>query len=73
MDRQYPYCITLRMYSGKHDTHYVKASNYRDAFSKAQHYAIPIAMSGYDGVQFIDVNKLTRQYCTEHNIIIEEA
>ena len=72
MPRSYPYRITLRLYSGMRETHYLKASNYRDAFDKAHRFANPIAMSGHDGVQFIDVQKLTKQYCIDNNIIMEE-
>ena len=69
--RSYPYCVTLHLYSGRRETHYIEASNYRDAFDKAHRFANPIAMSGWDGVQFIGVQKLTRQYCTSYNIKFE--
>ena len=72
MNRSYPYRITLRLYSGRREVHYYKASNYRDAFDKAHHFAIPLSMSNHDGVQFIDVTKLTKQYCIDNNIIMEE-
>lgn len=72
MTRSYPYRITLYMYSGLSEKHHIKASNYRDAFDKAHRFANPIAMSGrYGGVQFIDVKKLTKQYCEEHAIRFE--
>ena len=71
MTRSYPYRITLRMYSGLTERHYIEASNYADAFDKAHRFANPIAYSGRDGVQFIDVDKLTRSYCTEHKIAFE--
>ena len=73
MTRQYPYRIDLYMYSGRRETHYIKASNLRDAFDKAHRFANPIAMSGHDGVQFINDTKLTKQYCIDHNITFEEA
>ena len=71
MTRSYPYKITLFLYSGLRETHYVKASNHSDAFSKAHRFAVPIAMSGHDGVQFIDTKKLTKAYCIDHNITFE--
>lgn len=71
MTRSYPYRITLRLYSGLTERHYIEASNYRDAFDKAHRFAIPIAMSGRDGVQFIDVQKLTKAYCADHGIKFE--
>ena len=73
MNRQYPYRITLYMYSGRRETHYIHAMNHADAFSKAHRFANPIAMSGRDGVQFIDATKLTKQYCIDHAISFEEA
>ena len=70
--REYPYRITLRMYSGMSDTHYIKANNYADAFSKAHRFANPIAYYSHtDGVQFIDVKKLTVRYCSDHHITFE--
>lgn len=71
MPRSYPYRIILRLYSGRHETHYLEASNHMDAFDKAHRFANPIAMSGRDGVQFIDVKRLTRQYCSDRNIKLE--
>ena len=71
MNRSYPYKITLRLYSGRRETHYIEASNHRNAFDKAHRFANPIAMSGRDGVQFIDVLKLTRSYCSDHHITFE--
>lgn len=71
MNRSYPYKITLRLYSGLRETHYIEASNRRDAFDKSHRFANPIAMSGRDGVQFIDVTRLTRSYCTDHGITFE--
>ena len=76
MNRFYPYRITLRMYSGLTERHHIMASNYRDAFDKAHRFADPIACNGKyhghtDGVQFIDVQKLTKAYCTEHGIKFE--
>ena len=73
MNRQYPYRIDLLMYSGRRETHYIKASNHRDAFEKAHVFATPIAMSGRDGVQFINETKLTKQYCIDHHISFEEV
>ena len=73
MTRQYPYRITLYMYSGLLERHHFMASNYQDAFSKAHHFAVPIAMSGRDGVQFIDVKKLTKKDVTDRHIILEEV
>ena len=60
MNRLYPYRIDLLMYSGRRETHYIKAMNHRDAFDKAHRFANPIAMSGRDGVQFINDTKLHR-------------
>lgn len=71
MNRSYPYRITLRLYSGLRETHYITASDRRDAFDKAHRFANPIAMSGHDGVQFIDVTRLTKQYCLDHGIMFE--
>ena len=71
MTRSYPYRVTLHLYSGRRETHYIEASNHRDAFDKAHRFANPIACSGTDGVQFINVLKLTRQYCTDHGIRFE--
>ena len=73
MTRLYPYRITLSLYSGLRETHYIKAENHRDAFSKAHRFAVPIAMSGSDGVQFITPVKLTKQYCIDHDIKFEEV
>lgn len=73
MNRLYPYRIDLLMYSGRRETHYIKAMNHRDAFDKAHRFANPIAMSGRDGVQFINDTKLTKQYCTDHHISFEEV
>ena len=72
--RQYPYRITLVMYNGMHETHYIMASNHRDAFEKAHYFANPIAYTGkYGGVQFILDTKLTKAYIEEHNIRIEKT
>lgn len=71
MSRQYPYQITLYMYSGRTERHYIKACNHADAFDKAHRFANPIAMSGHDGVQFIDAKKLTTQYCIDRHISFE--
>ena len=72
MSRSYPYRITLRMYNGMTERHHIEASNYRDAFDKAHRFANPIAYSGkYGGVQFIDVQKLTKAYCADHGIKFE--
>ena len=71
MTRSYPYKITLLCYSGRHHVHYIEAADRYDAFNKAHRFANPIAMSGRDGVQFIDVQRLTRQYCTDNHITIE--
>lgn len=73
MNRLYPYRIDLLMYSGRRETHYIKAMNHRDAFDKAHRFANPIAMSGRDGVQFINDTKLTKQYCIDNHISFEEA
>ena len=73
MNRSYPYQITLRMYDFTREVHYIHASNYRDAFDKAHRFANPIAMSGkYGGVQFIDVQKMTKAYCADHGITFED-
>jgi len=72
MTRSYPYRITLRMYNGYVERHYIEALNYRDAFDKGHRFANPIAYSGkYGGVQFIDVQKLTRQYVKDNGITFE--
>lgn len=73
MTRLYPYRVTLHLYSGLRETHYIKAMNHRDAFDKAHRFANPIAMSGRDGVQFINDTKLTKQYCIDHHISFEEV
>ena len=74
MNRSYPYRITLVMYNGMTERHHITARNYRDAFDKAHHFANPIAYSGkYGGCQFINVDKLTKQYVTDHNIKMEEV
>ena len=73
MNRLYPYRIDLLMYSGRRETHYIKAMNHRDAFDKAHRFANPIAMSGRDGVQFITPTKLTKQYCADNHISFEEV
>lgn len=71
--RSYPYKITLRMYDFTRETHYIHASNHRDAFDKAHRFANPIAMSGaHGGCQFIDTQKLTKAYCDEHNVVFED-
>ena len=71
MPRIYPYRITLLCYSGMRHVHYVEAQDRHDARSKAYRFANPIAVSGRDGVQFIDVTRITRQYCTDHGIKFE--
>lgn len=71
MTRSAPYKVTLMLYSGRRETHYIPATDRHDAFNKAHRYANPIAMSGRDGVQFINVQRLTRQYCTDNNITLE--
>ena len=73
MNRTYPYRITLALYSGRRETHYIKAENHRDAFDKAHTFANPIAVSGRDGVQFITPVRLTKQYCIDHHISFEEV
>ena len=73
MNRLYPYRIDLLMYSGRRETHYIKAMNHRDAFDKAHRFANPIAMIGRDGVLFINDTKLTKHYCIDHHISFEEA
>ena len=35
MNRQYPYRVVLLMYSGRRESHYIKASNHRDDFDFA--------------------------------------
>lgn len=67
--RTYPYKITLLMYSGKRETHYIMANNYRDAFDKGHRFCNPF--NPHDGCQFINVDKLTKQYCSDHNIQFE--
>lgn len=73
MNRLYPYRVTLTLYSGRRETHYIKAMNHSDAFDKAHRFANPIAMSGRDGVQFITDTKLTKQYCIDNHISFEEV
>ena len=70
-NREYAYKIRLYLYSGKIETHYIKATDRHDAFNKAHRFANPIAMSGRDGVQHILTYRLTKQYCTDHNIVFE--
>lgn len=67
----FPYRISLMLYSGLIETHYIKAANRSDAFDKAHRFANPIAASGRDGVQFINTTKLTKAYCEEHHITFE--
>ena len=70
--RMYPYKVTLYMYNGMREYHYIHARNERDAFDKAHRFANPIAMSGkYGGVQFIVPKRLTKQYCIDNKIIFE--
>lgn len=71
MNRQYPYRVVLLMYSGRRESHYIKAANHRDAFDKAHRFANPIAMSGRDGVQFINAERLTKQYCEDYGVVFE--
>ena len=71
MNRQYPYRVVLLMYSGRRESHYIRATDRRDAFDKAHRFANPIAASGRDGVQFIDVTRLTKQYCTDNSVRFE--
>ena len=72
MSRMYPYLITLVCYSGRRYRYHIHASNHLDAFDKAHRFANPIAMSGRDGVQFIDCTKLTKQYCIENNVSFDD-
>lgn len=71
MKRTYPYKIVLLYYSGKRETHYIKAENHMDAFSKAHRFCNPF--DPHDGVQFITDTKLTKQYCIDNNITFEEV
>lgn len=71
MPRSYPYRVTLFMYSGRRESHYIHATDRHDAFSKAHRFANPIACSGTDGVQFINVTRLTKQYCTDNAVRFE--
>lgn len=66
MARSFPYRITLLMYSGMRETYYIHASNHRDAFSKAHRFMNPERKD--DGYQFINVDKLTKQYCADHHV-----
>lgn len=71
--RTYPYRVTLHMYNGMQEEHYIHARNERDAFDKGHKFANPIAYSGrYGGVQFIVPKKITKQYCIDHKIKFEE-
>ena len=71
--REYPYKIALRMYDFTSETHYIHASNHRDAFSKAHRFSNPIAMSGkHGGVQFIYIQKLTKAYCEQHGVVFDD-
>ena len=71
MARTYPYRVALYLYSGRIETHHIAAANHQDAFSKAHRFANPIAMSGRDGVQFIDCKKVTKQYIQDRHITLE--
>lgn len=71
MTREYPYRITLLLYSGKRIVKHIKAANQRDAFDKAHRFANPIAASGRDGVQFINTEKLTKAYCEQRGIVFD--
>ena len=72
MTRQYPYRISLYLYSGRIEHHYVHASNRPEATHKAQRFAVPIAVSGKDGVQFINATRLTKQECADRRISFED-
>lgn len=67
--KTYHYKITLLMYSGKREVHYLRAANQRDAFDKAHMFTNPF--NPYDGTHFIIVERLTKQYCTDHHIEME--
>lgn len=69
MKREYSYRITLIMYSGLRETHYIKASDRLDAFRKAHRFANPIALSSSDGVQFINVDRIPKKYITDHGVV----
>ena len=71
MTREFPYRISLLMYSGMRYTHYILAQNHRDAFDKSHRFANPLAQSHHDGVQFINVDRVTKQYCKDHNVVFE--
>lgn len=68
--RQYPYLIELVFYSGKLEHHFIHAENYRDAFDKAHKFCNPF--NPHDGVQFINVKKLTKAICAEMKIEWED-
>jgi len=71
MERELSYRITLLMYSGLRHIHYIKARNQYDAFDKAHRFANPLAQSTHDGVRFINVDRITKQYCKDHRIVFE--
>lgn len=71
MAKELSYRIVLLMYSGMRYTHYIKAKNHADAFNKAHRFSNPLAQGLHDGVQFINVDRITKQYCEEHNIVFE--
>lgn len=71
MTREFSYRITLLMYSGLRHVHYIKAQDHADAFSKAHRFSNPLAQSHHDGVQFINVDRITKQYCKDHRVVFE--
>ena len=69
--RLYAYRVTLYMYSGRIECHYVEAENKQSAHDKGYKWANPIANSGVDGVRWMDAVRLSRKYCQEKNITFE--
>lgn len=70
--RSYPYRITLLFYSGRRETHHIMAQNQQDAFNKGHRFSDRYAyFLRNDGVQFLNVTRLTKAYVAEHGIRME--
>ena len=57
------YRITYRFYDGMPVRIFLPAKNYRDAFDKAHKYITP-----YDGCQFIEPERVTKEYMRKKNV-----
>lgn len=68
--RKYAYKVILRYYSGKIENHYIYADDRMDAFEKAHRYCNPF--DPHDGVQFIEPERITKEYVAEHNVEFED-